>query len=126
MFVVHIVRIPRRIAVTLAGAAVASLAFGGVASAATLDYLLFGSATAVDADTFQVDTTVAPNYCGADFDVSQPVDFGDITELSADYRFLQGDCALGSPRYQLNVAGGGNIFVYIGPYPNDTLCRASG
>lgn len=47
--------------------------------------------------------------------------------LGTDYKFETDDsCGAGSPRFQVNMDSGGgdtgNIFVYLGPPPNYTLC----
>src|SRR5262249_51209775 len=43
--------------------------------------------------------------------------------LSTDDEFTAGSCALGSPRFGIQLAGvSGTIFVYIGPPPSYTGC----
>jgi len=67
-------------------------------------------------------------YSGIAFKPDRPLRFSELRELSAEYRFKVGDCAGGSPRFQVNVdtdADGksdGDLWIYIGPFPNFTSC----
>lgn len=67
-----------------------------------------------------------PAYGGVNFPVETGTTFADLTALSTDYMFETDDsCAGGSPRFQIKVDTGSavqNIFVYLGPPPNYTLC----
>lgn len=65
--------------------------------------------------------TPAPGYGGIDFKVPVGLTFSGITNLSTDYNFTHNSCAVGSPRFQINILGK-NAFVYIGPPPNYTGC----
>ena len=47
---------------------------------------------------------------------------GDISTLSTDYNVGGSNCGGGSPRFEIDYATGGNIFVYIGPFPEFTDC----
>jgi hypothetical protein len=42
--------------------------------------------------------------------------------LSTDFNPTVGGCGGGSPRFSLELAGGKNVFVYLGPSPNFTGC----
>jgi hypothetical protein len=98
-------------------ALVAGLLLVGGASAATttLAYAPFGGAVG---NTLTSDATTA--YSGFDFAIpGGSIGGSQITNLSADYTVVEGTCTGGSPRYQLNTAGG-NIFVYIGDYDSVT------
>jgi hypothetical protein len=52
----------------------------------------------------------------------------EVTDLSTDFLVKEGDCAGGSPRFQLSLDTDddgdhdGNVFVYLGPWPNYTGC----
>ena len=62
-------------------------------------------------------SSIAPNYGGIDFVVPAGLTVADLDTLSTDYIFTTGQCAGGSPRFQLNVTDGthsGNIMVYLG------------
>jgi len=123
----------RRFMASLAILAAISLAAGaGMASAAHSGYSLFGEATIVTGgnpgNAVKLTSDSAPGYGGIDFDVAAGTTFADLGTLATDYMFETDDtCALGSPRFQVNVkdpnsADTGNIFVYIGPPPAYTLC----
>ena len=111
-------------------ALVFTMVFAGVVlAAAASGYTLFGDAQLVSpgnnsptgAQT-RSSATVPPNYGGIDFDVVEGLTLADLDKLSTDYKFTEGSCGGGSPRFQLNTPEG-NIFVYIGPYPNYTGCQ---
>jgi len=99
---------------------------GGAASAAST-YTLFGDAMLVHpgnaSDTAAQLRSAAtpPGYGGVDFATPGTLMVGGLNNISTDYKFTQGSCGGGSPRFQINVAGG-SIFVYIGPPPNYTAC----
>jgi len=88
-------------------------------------YTLFGDASLVHpgnaSDTAAQLRSVATTYGGVDFDVPSGTTVGQLTNLGTDYKFTSGSCGGGAPRFQINTAQG-NIFVYIGPPPNYTLC----
>lgn len=60
-------------------------------------------------------------YGGVDLTVPEGLTVSDIETLSTWFYFEQGSCGGGSPRFQINTAEG-NIFVYLGDYPNYTNC----
>ena len=88
-------------------------------------YTLFGDASLVHpgnaSDTAAQLRSVGTTYGGVDFDVPSGTTVGQLTNLGTDYKFTSGSCGGGAPRFQINTAQG-NIFVYIGPPPNYTLC----
>ena len=64
-------------------------------------------------------------FGGIDFDIPAGLTFANFLTLATDYKFTDGSCGGGGPRFQLNLVSGtisGNIFVYIGPPPDYTLC----
>ena len=64
-------------------------------------------------------------FGGVDFDIPAGLTFANFLTLATDYKFTDGSCGGGGPRFQINVTDGansGNIQVYIGPPPNYTLC----
>jgi len=67
-------------------------------------------------------------FGGTDFDIPAGTTFATFLTLETQYMFTQGSCGGGGPRFQINMQGGtdtGNIFVYIGPAPNYTLCPSN-
>jgi hypothetical protein len=58
----------------------------------------------------------------------QDLTFGEITTLSTDFYVKEGDCGGGSPRFQISLDTDhdgdhdGNVFVYLGPWPNYNGC----
>jgi hypothetical protein len=103
-------------------------------------YSLFGDAQIVSpgnnsAQAAQIRSTCpgGPGICflsgftfgGIDFDIPAGLTFGNFLTLATDYKFTDGTCGGGAPRFQLNVTDGtnsGNIQVYIGPPPSYSLC----
>ena len=78
--------------------------------------------------TITSSTSGTAGYGGVGFQLSNPIDLGQITELSTDYTFASGDsCCGGSPRFGLSTSLGpnNNVFVYIGPTPNFTGCPSA-
>ena len=88
-------------------------------------YTLFADAMLVHAghasNTAVQLRSAGTGYGGIDFDTPSGMTVSQLNDLSTDYNFTAGSCGGGSPRFQINVAGG-NIFVYIGPPPNYTGC----
>jgi len=127
------VRISRRI-VALMGAIVATMALSGIVAASHPGgYTLFGDAQHVSpgADgsgrAVQLRSDADSVFGGIDFEIEAGTTFAELESLGTDYWFETDDsCGGGSPRFQVNVDSGtgdtGNIFVYIGPPPNYTLC----
>lgn len=103
----------------------------GAAFASHGGYHLFGDAEIVTGgnpgNAVQIRSDATPGFGGIDFDVPAGTTFDEFTTLATDYKFETDDsCGGGSPRFQLNMDSGtdtGNIFVYIGPPPNYTLCQ---
>jgi hypothetical protein len=93
-------------------------------------YSLFGGATYVmpgynsNRAVKLVADANAGRYSGVDFAVSAGLTINSLNELSTEYDFTAGSCALGSPRFGITLAGYPNktISVYIGPPPNYTGC----
>jgi hypothetical protein len=108
----------KRLAFVLVALALGLMSLGSAAAApATLPYSGFGGANGnvleSDSDTL---------YSGLVFALPAGGVLGSqITELSANYTVLEGDCVGGSPRYVLETAQG-NVFAYFGPEPNYTNC----
>lgn len=96
---------------------------GTVALAAS--YTLFGDAALVhpghNSDTAVQLRSVGTTFGGIDFETETGMTLNQLEELSTDFMFTTGSCGGGAPRFQINV-GGKNIFVYLGPPPNYTLC----
>jgi hypothetical protein len=108
-----------------------ALVFAAGVFAAASNYSLFGDAelkspgnSSPTAAQIRSSATVAPNYGGVNFVVPDGLTVGDLDTLSVEYKFTAGECAAGSPRFQINVSDGTvehNIFVYLGSaeHPND-------
>ena len=99
------------------------------ATALAASYHLFGDAEIVSPgynSPHAVEADGTTTGSGIVFDVPPGTTFADLDALSTDYRFLQGTCTAGSPRFQIRVVdpilGQRNIFVYIGPPPSYTPC----
>jgi len=113
----------------LLGSGAASLALFGTANAAvSSSYSLFGNAAIVTGgnpgNAAQI-SNGAPGYGGVDYSGTGVTTVADLNNLSSDYKFTQGSCELGSPRFGATVTNGSNsgtIFFYIGPTPNYTNC----
>ena len=108
----------------------AVLAAGAIipASVQAAGYSLFGSATYVspgDASNRAVQLVADANsaiYSGIDFSATG-LTVNNLNDLETDYDFTAGDCALGSPRFGIQLDGySGAIFAYIGPAPSYTGC----
>jgi hypothetical protein len=109
-----------------------SFALGPVAVAAT-NFTLFGDATLISpGNNSNTAVQLRSNVAGAgqtsggvDFSIPAGMTLGQLTNLSTDYMFTASSCGGGSPRFQVAVttpSGTKNIFVYLGPNPNYTLC----
>src|SRR5690349_639732 len=80
-------------------------------------YTLFGSATYVspgESSNRAVQLVSDVNmgvFSGIDFAVTPNLTINDLNELSTDYKFTAGSCAVGSPRFGIQLAG----------YPDKTI-----
>jgi hypothetical protein len=68
------------------------------------------------------DTNTANDFSGIRFSVPSGFTFADLKTLSAEFNPTQGGCGGGSPRFELQLASGKNVFVYFGPSPSFTGC----
>jgi uncharacterized membrane protein YgcG len=114
----------RRLVGAFAAVAVGVLV-GAVPASAAANYTLFGDATRVhpghNSHTAIQLRSIGTGFGGIDFTVASGTTFSQIQNLGTDYNFTAASCGLGSPRFQINMAGV-NAFVYIGPPPNYTGC----
>jgi hypothetical protein len=114
----------------LLGSSAASLVVMGTANAAISNsYTLFGDAAIVSGgnpgNAAQISNSASPNYGGVDYTGTGVATLSDLNNLSTDYKFTQGSCELGSPRFVASITNGtnsGNIMFYIGPTPNYASC----
>jgi hypothetical protein len=95
-------------------------------AAAPGSYSFFGNATLVSPGNnsvsgVQFGSDTPPQYGGVAFDLPAGFTVADLNNLSTDYKFISGSCALGSPRFGATT-NAGTIFFYIGPPPNYTGC----
>lgn len=120
------------VAAALAFAAVLAISTGVISAANGIS--LFGDAQIVSPGNasnhaVQLRSDADPGFGGVNYSIHAGTTFADFTTLATDYKFEADDsCGGGSPRFQINVTNGtdsGNIFVYIGPPPNYTLCPPS-
>lgn len=119
-----------RIGFTSLAALTALLLVAGTAHAQS--YHLFGDAEHVspgNASPRAVEADGTTVGSGIVYDIPAGTTFAELDALSTDYKFVQGTCMAGSPRFQVRVTDPGtgdtgNIFVYIGPPPSYTLCAA--
>jgi hypothetical protein len=116
-------------AILAIGAIVPALAAVGVG------YTLFGTATYVspgNASNRAVQLkSEGSTYGGIDYAIAAGQTFADFTTLSTDYKFEQGSCTGGSPRFQINVVDPNdntekNIFAYFGPDSGGAPCVTNG
>jgi hypothetical protein len=118
----------KRFGFLLAALLAALLATSSVSAAE--NYTLFGDASLVspgNASNTAVELDGTSSFAGVAYYVAPGTTFADVTQLATDYRFLEGTCQLGSPRFVLSVedqgsGDTGNISVYIGPPPSYTGC----
>ncbi len=68
------------------------------------------------------DTTAANDFSGIRFSVPAGTTFADLKTLSAEFKPTVGGCGGGSPRFEIQLASGKNVFVYFGPSPSFTGC----
>jgi hypothetical protein len=54
-----------------------------------------------------------------DYGIPAGLTVSQLNNLSTDYKFTQGTCSNGSPRFQINVLGK-NVFANLGQFPNFT------
>lgn len=105
--------------------ATAALLAGAAPALAAPQYTLFGDATRVHPGNHSHTAiqlrSVGSGFGGIDYKVPAGMTFGQLQNLSTDYRFTAATCGQGSPRFQINIDGK-NAFVYIGPPPNYTGC----
>jgi hypothetical protein len=115
----------KRIVFTLA-VCTAVLAAASVASAAGITASLFGGAVADSSDVSLTsnltDTTTTNDFSGIKLAVPAGTTFASLTTLSTDFDPTVGGCGGGSPRFSIQLAGGKNVFVYLGPSPSFTGC----
>ena len=102
----------------------------GAGASAASSYSLFGDADKVhpgNASNTAVQlrsASTGAGYGGVDFSTPTGLTVPQLNALSTDYKFTDGSCGGGAPRFQINVDGK-NIFVYMGPPPNYTDCPAN-
>lgn len=104
-------------------AALATLVF--VPSAVSASGSLFGAATMQGNQVKLLsdfsDATNTNDASGITFTDTGVTTFASLTTLATKFNVTDDDCAGGSPRFQINIAGK-NVFVYLGPSPNFTGC----
>ncbi|MHB8577731.1 MAG: hypothetical protein ACYDCQ_20655, partial [Dehalococcoidia bacterium] len=116
----------RNRAAAIAVGVIALLALAGLSGARVLaaagTFSLFDDATQT-ANGVQLRSAPppAPGDGGVNYTPTPTFTFAQLTVLSTDFQVLHGDCAAGSPRFQINIDGK-NVFVYLGPSPNFTGC----
>jgi hypothetical protein len=108
--------------VTSALVALAGLVFAGPAAAQT--FTLEGGATNEGTHIKLVSDATHPSSAIA-FSMPAGTTFADIETLSAEYNVTDDDCGGGSPRFQLTLDDGKNVFAYFGPSPTFTGCTAN-
>ena len=115
-----------RNAIVILAAAVAAMTAAGAAAGAGISSSLFGGATQESSDVRLVsdltDTSTANDFSGIQFTLPAGTTFADLKTLSTDFDPIAGGCGGGSPRFSIELAGGKNVFVYLGPSPNFTGC----
>jgi hypothetical protein len=68
------------------------------------------------------DTNTANDFSGIRFSVPAGTTFAQLQTLSAQFNPNVGGCGGGSPRFEIQLASGKNVFVYFGPSPTFTGC----
>lgn len=101
------------------------LVVGASPAVAAGPYTLFGDASRVHPGNHSHTAiqlrSAGTGFGGIDFKVPAGMTFGQMQNLSTDYKFTTASCGGGAPRFQINIEGK-NAFVYIGPPPNYTGC----
>jgi hypothetical protein len=102
---------------------------GSANAAVSTNYSLFGDATIVadgnPGNAAQLVWSSSQAYGGVDFGVPATLSVNGLNYLGTDYKFTDGTCSQGSPRFQINV-NGQNVFVYLGTqFPSTNLCAGS-
>lgn len=87
---------------------------------ATGDHSLFGGATS-ETDGIHLPSNSTDPFSGVSFELEPGTTVADLDLLEATMEVLEGNCGVGSPRFQVGTSAG-NIFVYVGDAPNFTSC----
>jgi hypothetical protein len=111
----------RKLVTTLA-AALAAMVLAGPAAAQT--FTLEGGATNEGTHIKLVSDATHPSSAIL-FSMPEGTKFSDIETLRAEFNVTDDDCGGGSPRFQLTLDDGKNVFVYFGPSPSFTGCTAN-
>lgn len=119
----------------LVGTAASALMFGAMISPTFASYTLFDDASIVPGGNpgmaAQAVSDGSPGWGGVDFDDLNSSLFSSLSTLSTDFNVTDDNCGGGAPRFSINVdengndvqdAGDGNIFVYLGSAPNFNTC----
>jgi hypothetical protein len=123
----------RKLLLSVALVGALTLAVGAMAASAATNYSLFGDAQlvspgeALSAHAVQATSSGTHLFGGVDLGVPAGINtISDLTTLSTDYKFTQGSCGLGSPRFAVEVNNDPdtNLFFYIGPPPSYTGCTS--
>jgi hypothetical protein len=107
------------------------LAIAGTALAQSGTFSLFGTATVFAADgnpppSVLLTSTAAPaTFGGVKFTPAGALTVAQVEQLSTDFKVVTGNCGGGSPRFEIQLANGKNIFVYIGAFPNFDSCLSA-
>jgi hypothetical protein len=100
----------------------------GVAGAAGagISASLFGGAVLEPSDVRLVsdltDSTTGNDFSGIAFTLPSGTTFAALTRLGTEFDPTVGGCGGGSPRFNLRLASGKNVFVYLGPSPSFSGC----
>ena len=116
------------------------LAFVSPVNKALAGYSLFGDAQIVSPGNSSPNAAQIRSTCpggatvclptgftfgGIDFDIPAGLTFGNFQTLATDYKFTDGSCGGGGPRFVIDLQSGsisGDISVYIGPPPGYVGC----
>jgi hypothetical protein len=71
------------------------------------------------------DVSTANDFAFVSFTPDTTLLFKDITNLSTDYAFTQGNCHGGALRWSVRVSATQSVFIYYGAEPNTTDCTTS-